>query len=116
MRWFAVAFSAVLMCSCTRSSSEAAAQTQTALPATNASHTQREIRLTGLVEAVHSSRVVAPQIVGQNNRMTLVRLIPNGTQVQEGDVIAEFDPLEQMDAARTAQAKFEDLNHQVEQK
>jgi len=35
---------------------------------------------------------MVPQIVGQNGRLTLTRLIPNGTKVKEGDVIAEFDP------------------------
>jgi HlyD family secretion protein len=74
------------------------------------------IRLTGLVEAVKSVRVNVPAITGQNIRLTLTRLAPNGVPVQEGDVIAEFDPLEQVEAARTARAKYDDLSHQVEQK
>jgi HlyD family secretion protein len=116
MRYLAVVLSAVLVCSCTPSSPQLAAETPPAVPNSNTSRKQHEIHVSGLVEAVHSARVVAPQIVGQNNRMTLTRLIPNGSLVQEGDVIAEFDPLEQMDAARTARAKYEDLSHQVDQK
>ena len=77
---------------------------------------QRELRLTGIVEAIHSSKAMVPQIVGQNGRLTLTRLIANGSRVKEGDVIAEFDPTQQLDAAFTARAKYEDLGHQVDQK
>ena len=77
---------------------------------------QREVRLTGIVEAVRSSKVTVPQIVGQGGRLTLTRLIPNGSRVRQGDIIAEFDPTQQLDAAFTARAKYEDLSHQVEQK
>jgi multidrug resistance efflux pump len=48
--------------------------------------------------------------------MTLTEIIANGATVKEGDIIATFDPAQQMDAAREAQGKFEDLTHQVEQK
>jgi multidrug resistance efflux pump len=57
-----------------------------------------------------------PQIVGQNGRLTLTRLISNGSRVKQGDLIAEFDATQQLDAAFPARAKFEDLSHQVEQK
>jgi multidrug efflux pump subunit AcrA (membrane-fusion protein) len=76
----------------------------------------REVRVTGIVEAVHSSKILVPQIFGQYNRMTLTKLIPNGSKVKEGDLIAVFDSTQQVDNARDAQAKFEDLGHQVEQK
>src|SRR4051812_22339010 len=77
---------------------------------------EREIRITGLVQAVHSVKVVVPQIQGQFGNMTLTELIPNGTRVKENNLIATFDPAAQLDAARDAQAKFEDLSHQVDQK
>ena len=48
--------------------------------------------------------------------MTLVTLVPNGSMVREGDPLAEFDQTEQLEASREAQAKYEDLSHQVEQK
>lgn len=48
--------------------------------------------------------------------MTLTKLIPNGTHVKEGDLIAVFDSTQQTDLAREALAKYEDLGHQVEQK
>jgi len=77
---------------------------------------QREIRLTGTVEAVHSSKVIVPQILGQGGQLTLTHLIPNGAHVEKGDLIAEFDPTQQIDNALAAKGKFEDLGHQVEQK
>jgi HlyD family secretion protein len=48
--------------------------------------------------------------------MTLTRIVPNGSTVAKGDLIAEFDPLEQLDQARQARAKFDDLSHQVRQR
>ena len=78
--------------------------------------TKREIRVTGIVEAVHSSKILVPQIFSQGGPMTLTKLIPNGSSVKEGDLIAVFDATQQIDLARDAQAKFDDLGHQVEQK
>jgi multidrug resistance efflux pump len=48
--------------------------------------------------------------------MTLTKLIPNGSHVKQGDLIAVFDSTQQTDLARDAKAKYEDLGHQVEQK
>jgi HlyD family secretion protein len=76
----------------------------------------REVRVTGTVEAVHSTKILVPQIFGQFNRMTLTKIIANGSRVKEGDLIATFDATQQIDNARDAQAKYEDLGHQVEQK
>ena len=78
--------------------------------------TEREVRVTGIVQAVHSSKVLVPQITGNFSRMTLTRIISNGSQVQAGDPIATFDSTAQIDAARDARAKYDDLGHQVDQK
>jgi multidrug resistance efflux pump len=48
--------------------------------------------------------------------MTLTRVVANGTRVAVGDPIASFDATTQMDAARDANAKFDDLGHQADQK
>jgi multidrug resistance efflux pump len=77
---------------------------------------KREIRVTGIIQAVHSTKIFVPQIWGQGGPMTLTKLIPNGTVVKEGDLIAVFDSTQQADNAREALAKYEDLGHQVEQK
>jgi len=90
--------------------------TPATVSAAERSHDQREVRLTGTVEAVHSSKVMVPQTLGQGGQLTLTRLIPNGSHVEKGDLIAEFDPTQQIDNALTAKGKYEDLSHQVEQK
>ena len=76
----------------------------------------REVRVTGIVEAIHSTKVLVPQLYGQFSQMTLTKIVPNGMKVKEGDLIAIFDATQQIDQARDAKAKFEDLGHQVEQK
>jgi HlyD family secretion protein len=92
----------------TASTPAATASTSTARP--------RTIRWTGLLEAVRSTRVTVPQVTGPTFRMTLTRIVPNGATVAKGDVIAEFDPLEQLDQARQSSAKYDDLAHQVRQR
>src|SRR5215471_16334457 len=82
----------------------------------DAPRVKREVRVTGTVEAVHSSKVLVPQIFSQGGPMTLTKLIPNGSKVSAGDLIAIFDATQQIDQARDAQAKFDDLSHQVDQK
>ena len=69
-----------------------------------------------MLEAVRSTRVTVPQITGPTFRMTLTRIVPNGTTVAKGDVVAEFDPLEQITQARESAAKHDDLAHQVRQR
>lgn len=78
--------------------------------------TSKSVRATGLVRAVKVSSIQVPQIAGQGGRMTLVRLVPNGTQVKQGDMLAEFDRTKQLDDALEAEAKYDDLGHQVRQK
>lgn len=77
---------------------------------------KREIRLNGTIQAVHSSKILVPQIYGQNGPLTLTHLIENGAMVKEGDSIASFDATDQIDKARDARAKFDDLSHQADQK
>lgn len=76
----------------------------------------REVRATGKIRAVKEFSVLTPQIAGQSSRLTLVGLVPTGTQVKAGDILAEFDRTQQLDNARDAQAQFDDLGHQVDQK
>jgi len=96
-------------------------------PAPSPDSSRREIRATGTVQAVQAFSVQVPQIVTpqtgqaaqQNNggaRLTLVKLVPNGTRVEKGDLLAEFDRTAQLDAALEAKAKYEDLGHQVREK
>jgi HlyD family secretion protein len=84
-------------------------------PAADSTSSVRHIRSTGTVQALHVSNIQVPQLRGPGGRLTLIRLIPNGSQVKPGDLIAEFDRTQQVDDARDARAKVEDLNHQIEQ-
>lgn len=104
---------AILVTSCSRTTPQT---TLAASPAMGAPRAKREIRLTGTVEALHSSKVLVPQIWGKAGPLTLTKLIPNGGRVQVGDLIAVFDATDQIDQARSTEAKYEDLGHQVEQK
>ncbi len=76
----------------------------------------RIVRVSGTVEAVRSVTVQVPSIAGQGGNLTLAKLIANGVVVHPGDLLAEFDRTDQLKLAREAQAKFDDLTHQVEQK
>jgi HlyD family secretion protein len=76
---------------------------------------QRHIRSTGTVQAVRVFNVMVPQIRGPGGQLTLTRLIPSGSQVQAGDPLAEFDQVQQIDDARDARAKVDDLGHQSDQ-
>ena len=115
MRLFAAVVPAFLLASCSRTAPPTA-HAASAGVVTETSVGKREIRLTGIIEAVHSSKVLVPQIFGPGGPLTLTHLIRNGSEVKAGDVIATFDATNQIDAAREAQAKFDDLGHQVEQK
>lgn len=77
---------------------------------------RHEVRLTGTVQAVHFFTVQVPQVMGQGGTVTLTRVIPNGVRVKVGDLLAEFDRTQELDNARDAKAKFDDLSHQVEQR
>jgi multidrug efflux pump subunit AcrA (membrane-fusion protein) len=76
----------------------------------------RHVRSNGTVAAVNALTIRVPQIEGQGGNLTLTKIIASGTRVSTGDVLAEFDRTKQIDNAREAQAKFEDLEHQVEQR
>ena len=77
---------------------------------------RHEVRLTGTIQAVHFFTVQVPQMRGQGGQVTLTRIIANGVRVKTGDVLAEFDRTTELDNARDAKAKFDDLSHQVEQR
>lgn len=77
---------------------------------------KRILRITGIVQAVKSRSIRVPQLSGQSSRLTLVRLIPNGSKVNEGDLLAEFDRTDLLDQERDAAARLQDLQHQLAEK
>jgi multidrug efflux pump subunit AcrA (membrane-fusion protein) len=105
----------MVLVSCERPAPSVRAATTPAATA-EAPDAKREVRVTGVIQAVHASKVLVPAITGQYNRMTLTRIIAGGSHVSAGDPIASFDATVQMDAARDAQAKGDDLGHQADQK
>jgi multidrug efflux pump subunit AcrA (membrane-fusion protein) len=112
---FGVVVCAVLAAGCGRPAGTPVAQAAS-LPATqDVQSVQREIRLSGILDAARSSKIVVPTTYGPGGPQTLTHLVSNGTRVKEGDLIATFDPTQQLDNARTAQGQYEDLGHQVEQ-
>jgi HlyD family secretion protein len=113
VRELGVALSLVLLASCSHTSPP---EVHAAPPGSEPPRAKREVRLTGIVEAVHSSKVLVPQIWGPGGALTLTKLIPNGSEVKENDVVALFDNTTQADSLRDTQAKYDDLGHQVEQK
>jgi len=76
----------------------------------------RTVRVTGIIQPVKSYIVQVPLIQGQGGNLTLTKLVPNGTKVRKGDLLAEFDEVKELQALRDASAKYDDLSHQVEQK
>ncbi len=74
------------------------------------------MRSTGVLRAVRSVSVQTPRVEGQGGNLTLAKLVPNGSVVREGDILAEFDRTNELKLLREAEAKYDDLKHQVEQK
>ncbi|HUJ21251.1 MAG TPA: efflux RND transporter periplasmic adaptor subunit [Bryobacteraceae bacterium] len=77
---------------------------------------RRLVRSNGIVQAINAMTIRVPRIEGQGGDVTVTKLIPGGTAVKPGDVLAEFDRTKQQEKALEAQAKYEDLLHQVEQR
>jgi hypothetical protein len=75
-----------------------------------------KVRATGVIRAVKSIMIQAPRIDGLGGQLTLAKLIDNGKVVVPGDALASFDPTNELRLLYEAQAKFDDLRHQVEQK
>ncbi len=59
---------------------------------------------------------MVPEIVDAGNSLVLTKILPSGAIVKPGDAVAEFDRTKLIDQARDANAKYQDLQHQVEQK
>jgi membrane fusion protein (multidrug efflux system) len=53
---------------------------------------------------------------GTGGNLTLTSLVENGATVHAGELLAEFDDTNELKLAREAQAKYDDLSHQVDQK
>jgi multidrug resistance efflux pump len=74
------------------------------------------VRCTGRTIALNSFLLQVPRQFGSGGQLTLLSIVENGSRVNPGDLLAEFDPTDQLKQARDALAKFDDLSHQVDQK
>jgi biotin carboxyl carrier protein len=77
----------------------------------------RTLRIHGVVEAVTFHSVAAPRLTGQGgNPMIITRLIPAGTQVQPGDLLAEFDRQSQTKNYLDREAEYRERVEQIRKK
>lgn len=75
---------------------------------------QRVTRLHGTVEASSSLAIVVPRLAGQpSGNLVITRLVANGTRVEPGDLLVEFDRQAQLDSALEKRAEWRDLEEQV---
>ena len=74
----------------------------------------RSLRLSGTVEAVEATTITAPRLAGQNNNtLVIMSLIRNGTAVQPGMPLVEFDRQEQIRNSLDRQAELNDFDQQI---
>jgi len=73
----------------------------------------RTIRVGGTLTAVHFSGVSGPSVRGTRFQLTIVRVVPAGTHVKEGDIIAEFDRQAQKQSFDDHQATYNDQNDAI---
>jgi HlyD family secretion protein len=73
------------------------------------------LRATGTIQPVAAVTIAVPQLYDAGE-LVLTRIAASGTRVQKGGVVVEFDRTKVLDKARDAQANYEDLLHQVEQR
>ncbi|MCE5310736.1 MAG: efflux RND transporter periplasmic adaptor subunit [Acidobacteriales bacterium] len=110
----------VLLCllqpACSRAPNRTAETGRPDRVAVQPSPERKTVRTTGLIQALESQSIRVPQISGTGNRMTLTRLIPNGSKVSKGEMLAEFDRTTILDEERDTKAKVDDLSHQWEEK
>ena len=72
------------------------------------------LRLKGATEAVHSRDILAPVLSGQQMAsLTVTKLMPAGSRVKRGDLLAEFDGQTQMRDFLDKQAEYEKYAGQV---
>jgi HlyD family secretion protein len=77
---------------------------------------RRVVRATGTIRAVNSVTILVPRIEGQGGNLTLATLTENGVMVSAGQSLAAFDRSNELKLLRDAETKFDDLEHQIEEK
>jgi HlyD family secretion protein len=74
----------------------------------------RNVRLSGTVEAIHSTTISAPRLSGPNTMsLVITKLVRPGSAVRPGDLIVEFDRQQQLTNALDRRAELQDLEQQI---
>ena len=74
----------------------------------------RSVRLNGTVEAVESHPIEAPRLAIQAaGTLVLTTLLPTGSHVHKGDLVAEFDRQSQVRDALDREAEYNDFVQQI---
>jgi hypothetical protein len=113
----AVALAALTLAQCRAvppPSSQAAPSTPSTPPSSVQRASERTLRLVGVVEAVRAYSVMVPRLRGQaGGPLVLTKLVPGGSHVQAGDVVAEIDPQDQERVARDRRSTVLNLDEQI---
>jgi HlyD family secretion protein len=87
---------------------------KTVQPPTINSRSGRPLRLKGTTEAVRMRAILAPVLAGQYvATLTITKLTPAGSNVKQGDILAEFDRQAQIRDFLDKQAEYDKLVNQV---
>jgi HlyD family secretion protein len=91
-----------------------APQSEAGRSLTTASSSVSILRLNGKTEAVRSRAILAPLVAGQQvGTLTIVKLIPSGSRVKQGDLLVEFDRQAQLRDWVDKRAQSDDQNGKV---
>ncbi len=75
---------------------------------------ERVLRLAGTTKAVHSVSIVTPRLAGSGmGSLVVTSILPTGTQVKKGQVLAKFDRQEQYKNFLTKKASYQKLSGQL---
>jgi HlyD family secretion protein len=76
--------------------------------------TPQSLRLKGMTEAIKARAIQAPLLAGQQvGTLTITKIVPSGTRVKKGDLLAEFDSQAQLRDFIDKQAQSDDENEKV---
>lgn len=72
------------------------------------------LRISGTVEAVKTVTIVTPRLTGPGtNSLVITRLAAAGSRVRAGELLVQFDPQTQVQAAQDRRAEYLDLVEQI---
>jgi HlyD family secretion protein len=79
---------------------------------------ERRIRVTGQTSARNFANLVAPRLRGPDSSLSLVllKILPSGTMVKKGDIVAEFDPQSMQDHLDDTIDGLKDKENEVKKK